>query len=401
MIDSLRGAIRERREEMARFLAELVEVPTENPPGREYRRGLDVVARLLDEHGLGSTIEPAGESPEPECPRYWLRSDWGTGERAVYFHGHIDVVPAQDASQFEPRVTDETIFGRGSTDMKGGLVSMIFAIRALADCGVRPDGRIALRVVPDEETGGALGSETLRRDGRLFAEDACAMLTAEPTGGIVWNASRGALTYRLRVKGRTSHVGLQYRGVNAFENMLVIANELASLKKEVEARSTGFAIEPEAAGRSILMIGGETRGEANFNVVPASFSFTVDRRINPEEDFDEEKSRLLDVFDTARRKGVDFDVETIQEARPAGVASDHPAAGVLADSILEARGESPRFELCPGILETRFYAERGVPAFAYGPGLLSVAHGPNEFVKRRDLEECALAYAIAAVNLLR
>jgi succinyl-diaminopimelate desuccinylase len=401
VVDSLRRSIAERREEMASFVSELVAVPTENPPGRAYGAGLEVVARHLGKLGLDSRVEPVPDgAPDSNHPRFWLSSDWGGGERAVYFHGHIDVVPAQDPSQFEPRVTEDTIFGRGTTDMKGGLVSMIYAIRALEDSGLRPDGRIALRIVPDEETGGASGSEALCERSLLFGEDALAMLTAEPTGGVVWNASRGALTYRVRVRGRTSHVGLSYRGVNAFEKSLGLLWALSTIKEDVESRATGYPLEPEEARRSILMIGGEVSGEQNFNVVPASFSFTVDRRLNPEENFDEEKKRLLEAIDAARSQGVELELECIQEARPAGVASDHPAARAIADSIEEVRGRRPRLELCPGILEIRFYAERGIPAFAYGPGLLSVAHGPNEFVKRRDLEECAVTYALAALRLL-
>jgi acetylornithine deacetylase/succinyl-diaminopimelate desuccinylase-like protein len=126
----------------------------------------------------------------------------------------------------------------------------------------------------------------------------------------------------------------------------------------------------------------------------------MDRRLNPEEDFAEEKRRLLGAVDDARAAGVDLELECIQEARAAGVASDHPAARALAETIEEVKGVRPRLELCPGILEIRFYAEKGIPAFAYGPGLLSVAHGPNEFVKRRDLEECAVVYALAALRLL-
>ncbi len=386
---------------MTSFLSELVAVPTENPPGRNYQAGLTVVAKELERLGRRSRIEivPGGER-DPEHPRSWLSSDWGEGEKALYFHGHVDVVPAQDRSQFEPRITEETIFGRGSTDMKGGLVSMIYAVRALEDAGLRPKGRIALRIVPDEETGGALGSEALCERGLLFGGDACAMLTAEPTGGVIWNASRGALTYRVRVRGRSSHVGLQYRGSNAFEKSLALLRELSTLKEEVEPRITRFPLEPGEARRSILMMGGEVQGGQNFNVVPASFSFTVDRRLNPEEDFDEEKRRLLEVFDRARAQGAEFDLDCIQEARPAGTSLDHFAARALADGIEEVKGARPRLELCPGILEIRFYAEKGIPAFAYGPGLLSVAHGPNEFVKRRDLEECAVVYALAALRLL-
>ncbi|HJS74518.1 MAG TPA: M20/M25/M40 family metallo-hydrolase, partial [Vicinamibacteria bacterium] len=244
------------------------------------------------------------------------------------------------------------------------------------------------------------GSRALCDGGLLYGDDACAMLTAEPTGGILWNASRGALTYRLRVAGRTSHVGLSYRGVNAFEKSFPLLQALAEIKREVETRTTRFPLEPEGARRSILMMGGEVQGERNFNVVPESFSFTVDRRLNPEEDFDEEKRRLLAAVETARAQGVDVELECIQEARPASVDSEHTAARAIAKSVEEVTGTSPRLELCPGILEIRFYAERGVPAFAYGPGLLTVAHGPNEFVKRRDLEDCAAVYALAALRLM-
>jgi acetylornithine deacetylase/succinyl-diaminopimelate desuccinylase family protein len=400
MVEGLGRVIAEKRGEMTAFLSELIAVPTENPPGRSYEAGLQVVARHLQKLGFESRVEPVPGGVRDEHPRFWLSSDWGEGERAVYFHGHIDVVPAQDPSQFEPKVTEDTIFGRGSTDMKGGLVSMIYAVKALADTGLSPKGRIALRVVPDEETGGASGSEALSERRLLFGDDACAMLTAEPTGGIVWNASRGALTYRVRVRGRSSHVGLQYRGSNAFEKSLGLLRALAAIKEDVETRTTRFPLEPEEARRSILMMGGEVQGGQNFNVVPPGFCFTVDRRLNPEEDFDEEKKRLLAAFENARAQGVDFELECIQEARPAGISSDHPAALALADVIEEVEGDRPRLELCPGILEIRFYAERGIPAFAYGPGLLSVAHGPNEFVKRRDLEQCAVVYALAALRLL-
>ena len=59
------------------------------------------------------------------------------------------------------------------------------------------------------------------------------------------------------------------------------------------------------------------------------------------------------------------------------------------------------FEMCPGLLETRFYAGHGIPAFAYGPGLLTVSHGPNEFVPIRNIAQCALLYALAAAEVLR
>ena len=90
----------------------------------------------------------------------------------------------------------------------------------------------------------------------------------------------------------------------------------------------------------------------------------------------------------------------LQAAPSAGVAETEPVAQALARSI-EAVGESrPAFRLCPGLLEIRFYAEQGIPAFAYGPGLLSVSHGPEEYVRVDDIVDCAAVYALTAVELL-
>ena len=393
MIEQLRKAIASRGDEMAELTAALIAIDTENPPGRNYERCLRFLGERLEALGFKADIERIkGGDADREHPRYWLRSVLGDSGPTVYFHGHIDVVPAQSRDQFEPKVTDETIFGRGSTDMKGGLVSMIYALWALRETSVQLGGRIALQVVPDEETGGAFGSCALSEQGLLVDDEAVAMYTAEPTGGIVWHACRGAITCRITVRGRQSHVGLQYRGVNAFENMLPVAHALRELKAEVEQRVTDYAIEPEEARRSILMMGGEVQGGVNFNVVPESFSFTVDRRINPEEDYETEKRRLLEA--------IDADVDVFQETRPVGVSETGAFAVALAEAIAEVRGEPARFELCPGILDIRFYAERGVPAFAYGPGHLSVAHGPKEFLKRNDLEEVSVVYALTAARSL-
>jgi acetylornithine deacetylase/succinyl-diaminopimelate desuccinylase-like protein len=226
------------------------------------------------------------------------------------------------------------------------------------------------------------------------------MLTAEPTSGVVWNANRGAITLRINVKGKHAHVGLSCQGINAFERMLVIARELEKLKCEVAERETAFAIHPQAARRSILMMGGECRGGSNFNVVPESCSFTVDRRFNPEEDMETEKRRILDLLDCLRRDGIDHEVEVFQEGASSGVSEDHPLARTLGQAITSVIGRPPSLEMCPGLLENRFYAQRGIPALAYGPGILAVSHGPNEFVPVKNIRDCAAVYALVAHAML-
>jgi acetylornithine deacetylase/succinyl-diaminopimelate desuccinylase len=126
----------------------------------------------------------------------------------------------------------------------------------------------------------------------------------------------------------------------------------------------------------------------------------VDRRINPEEDLAAEKQRLFQLFDRLRGQGVDLEVEILQEGGSSGTSEEDPVARALAESVAAATGKPAAFEMCAGFLETRFYAQQGIPALAYGPGLLSVSHGPGEFVWLKDVYDCTAVYALSAARLL-
>jgi succinyl-diaminopimelate desuccinylase len=368
----IEAAVRSYEGQIVDLTQRLVALPSENPPGRCYRECAEVLGDALGELGL---------SPRT-TDTYCVQGSTGGSGRCLYLHGHYDVVPAQDPRQFEPRLDGGRLYGRGSADMKGGLAAMLYAVAALRDAGVELDGRVGLNFVPDEETGGATGSRALAEQG-LLAPDAVGMLTTEPTSGVVWNANRGAITLALTVHGREAHVGLAHTGVNAFERMLDVATALRELATEM------------TAGGSILLVGGRCESGSNFNVVPGRATFTVDRRPNPDESLAVEKQRLLDVL-----APFEVDVEVLQEGDPAASSEDEPLARALADSIAEVEGTPPRFEMCPGLLETRWYARDGIPAYAYGPGRLELAHGPDEHVEVEALLRSALVYALTIQRLL-
>src|SRR5262249_50485633 len=146
--------LRQREDEMAELLAELVAIPTENPPGVNYGICADVLEKRLCDFGLEVLRLPPSQRPESseqdscEAAPVLQASDGRVG-RALHFHGHYDVVPAQSAEQFQPSRKEHFLFGRGSCDMKGGIVAMLYAIRALQECRDKPDGRIVLTLVPD------------------------------------------------------------------------------------------------------------------------------------------------------------------------------------------------------------------------------------------------------------
>lgn len=398
-VERLRRWLEQHEDEMAALLADFIAIPTENPPGRHYRQFVELLGKRIGKLGLEfRRLEPPSQPGAADEVPACVSVTYGQGERTLYLHGHYDVVPAQSQEQFQPQRREHFVFGRGACDMKGGIISMLYAILALKECGAEIDGKIELLLVPDEETGGARGSARLAEQG-IPGGNGIGMVLAEPTSGVVWNANRGAISLRVDVFGRSAHVGLQHQGENAFERMHYVVARLQERKREVEQRTTSWNLGAGQAPNSILLLGGQSGGGTNFNVVPEACWFTIDRRINPEEDLAEEKAALIDVLNQCQRQGIPLAWELLQEGNSASCREAESTGQALAQAIHEVTGEPARFELCPGLLETRFYAARGVPAYAYGPGLLSVAHGPREYVDLRRVVACARIYAHTAMHV--
>jgi acetylornithine deacetylase/succinyl-diaminopimelate desuccinylase-like protein len=372
-----------RADEMAALVEELVAIDTENPPGRALGRCGRALRAALERLGLAPELIEVAPLRKLEEPCI-VRCSVGDGPRTVYFHGHFDVVPAQDPEQFRPRRAGGRISGRGTADMKGGLVSMLYGALAARELGLLGGRRIVLHLVCDEETGSVAGSGHLR-DAGLIDPGAVAMLTAEPTGGVIWHACRGAITLRVTIAGREAHVGYAHEGINAFEHMVRIAEPLTALAHELLARD------------SMLVVGGQAGSGAGFNAVPGSAWFSIDRRFNPEEDLAEELARLTGMIDGAAASiGAGVDVEVLQEQPSAATERTHPAARALAECAAAVEGAAPSLELCPGVLDTRWYSQLGIPAFGYGGGRLDVSHGPAEYIDEAAMRRCASVYALFA-----
>lgn len=369
----VRAWIDERADELADLLARLVACETENPPGRGLAECAEVLREAMDRLGLRPEVL------EPPV----VRGTAGDGDGIVYFHGHFDVVPAQSRDQFTARRENGRIVGRGTADMKGGLVSMLYGAAAAQELGLLGGGRVVIHLVGDEETGSTVGSGYLRAND-LIDPSARAMLTAEQSGEVVWHAAKGALSLRVDVHGKPMHVGQAPLGVNSFLHMLRIATPLGEY----------------AEGRTIV-VGGQSGGGSNFNVVPEHTWFTVDGRFEPEEDLDEELARITAIVrEAAERAGADVDLEVTQVAPPAHTSPDHPTAELLAEAIEEVTGSPTVVEQCPGCLDTRWYSQLGIPSFGYGPGTMEASHGPHEYVEEAALHRVAAGYALFASRVL-
>jgi succinyl-diaminopimelate desuccinylase len=399
--------IRRGRATAVQLLEELVEIPTANPPGDHYLECALLLAERLRDLGFEPALVevPSTELRRLGLPPYRPRPSIVAllgPERenlpVLHFHGHYDVVPADTPDHFVPEISGDEARGRGTADMKGGLVSLLLALAALRPLASQLRGRICLSIVPDEETGGAAGTERLLATGAL-PRGGVGMLTPEPTGPVVWNGSRGAISMRLSVEGRMAHVALQHQGLNAFEGMLELGGMLRDLRREVEGRAFGADTLGLEGPPSVLLIGGTCSGGVNFNVVPETTTFTIDRRFHPAEPREAVEREMEKIFRRFRRRGWRLKTELLQR----GDASLTPAGGPFAQALLESvrsvTGREPRVALCPGILETRFFLQHGVPGLAYGPGELEVSHSPNERVSVARVLEVARVYARTAWRL--
>jgi acetylornithine deacetylase/succinyl-diaminopimelate desuccinylase-like protein len=255
-------------------------------------------------------------------------------------------------------------------------------------------------IVPDEETGGRLGAEPLAELGRLDPAAAGAIV-AEPTWGTIWHACRGALTLRVTVRGKAAHVGLHYEGENAFAAAVDVVLSLRGLERALRERQSAltFSSADPRARESIMLVGGLAAGGTNFNIVPDEFSFTVDRRPNADESYDDARRELLAILESARADGVDLSWEVLQDARSAVTPPESDFVQAVAGAAAAVTGPAPSVTCCPGVLETRVYSRLGIPAVAFGPGLIDRMHSPDEDVPVANLFDAARIYTKVAAAL--
>lgn len=394
--DKIQKKIEKYRQQILSTICDLIAIPTANPPSQSYRHCVDYLSRKLTEWEIDHSLIPG---PDGDYTRFSIQGSYGEGEDSLHFHGHYDVVPSCESEQFKPHLQEDCLYGRGSSDMKSGLAAFLFALRIIKEWGPNLKGRITFTIVPDEETGGRLGTKYLIESG-LLPQANFGMLMPEPTSGDIWNANKGALTYRITIKGKPAHVALEGLGVNAFEYMVEIAHSLRKLKKEIMKRRTDLPVSPPEANRSVMLLGGESGSGVNFNVVPEKAFFTIDRRINPEEKLDDARKEIMQVLNEHKKRGIEMEVEVLQEGESSLAGPKTELASALKQSIVDITGKEPAFRLCPGLCEIRFFNNRDIPAYAFGPGLLEVSHGPAEFVKIKDVLNCTEIYVLTALRIL-
>jgi len=386
--------VEDRRNELVQLTTEFVAFPTVNPPGTDLVECQQWICTQLDHFDI--PFEVFDSSTEDGNHRT-IVGTVGTDGPIMYLHGHYDVVPAFSDDQFTVVEADGVLTGRGTCDMRGGLIALLLAAVIHRDIG--GGGQIKLVFVPDEETGGAHGSERLVELGVISPAPSVGAILAEPSFPNIWYAARAALTVEVTVRGRAAHVGLHDEGENALLSGHEVLSDLIVMANDVAKHRTELRIEPEAARHSIMLIGGTSGGGTNFNIVPDVFRFTIDRRPNPDEDYPTVRAELFDRLDQLAQ-GHSLTYEILQDVDPALTPIDASLIATVEDAVTEISGRHAQLAMCPGCLESRVYTRAGIDVVAFGPGPMAVMHAPDEHFPIDNLiEACAVYTTVLARSL--
>lgn len=400
--------IRKHRDDLIDFVMELVATPSPNLPGDERAVAKAITAHLrrLDMDGFEIAAK------EPHRPNVIYRLAGRGDGPTLMLCGHSDTKPVGDGEQWrsdpmKPVIRDGKMYGLGTTDMKGAVAAMIYAVAALKQTDAPLHGDVLLVVNADEERTMTCGSEFLATDYGIKA-DVC--LLGEPSGidgpefEFLHLLSRGLSCFTVRVLGTQMHSSLSDRmpSVNA---SIVMGEVLHRLDRELKLT---FEPHPLCASPT-TNLGVRIEGGVGYGVYPGSAAFQSDIRTLPGMSRDQLERDLRSCLESISRDypkariDLTFEEPPLDWFAPSQVEADHPLVGALLDAAQQVLGRRPELSAFPGGTDAKnFQVEAGIPTIpSFGPGWLPLAHGPNECVGVEAIVQAAQMYAIAAMSYLR
>ncbi len=410
-------------EETARFAAELIRIPTVNPPGDAYRECAELLGVRLEADGF-ETEYLQGPGDDPQRPKInVLGRRRGRMERpALHLNGHIDVVPPGDGWTVDPfggESRDGYLYGRGAADMKAGLAAAVFAVEAVRRAGIALRGTVEISGTVDEESGGLAGAAHLAATGRVTSRTTDYVIIPEPFGPTrICIGHRGVLWFRITARGRIAHGSMPFLGASAIdaaaEAALALREAVGDLTTELpvvpdEARRPTINVNSIAGGQVIEGLDSSAALDGHGQGLPSPCvadrcELVVDRRYLLEEGADSVRAEVRTVLDgvEARRPGVQFEVEELLSVLPVSTPSDCALTASLSRAIETATGTAADLVASPGTYDHKHFQRIGGigQCVAYGPGELEQAHQPDERCRLSDITRSIQVMALTIVDLL-
>lgn len=411
-----------RRAALVGLAQDLVRIPTLNPPGINYREICDyLAARLMGQGWAVQMVRAVGAPGDSDrFPRWNMmaRLESGRAGDCVHFNSHHDVVEVGHGWTRDPFagvVEGDRLYGRGACDMKGGLAASVISAEAfVAAC---PDwrGAIEISATADEESGGYGGVAYLAERGFFAPERVQHVIIPEPLHkDRICLGHRGVWWAEVETHGRIAHGSMPFLGDSAIRHMGAVLEEIEHrLYPLLATRTTAMPVVPPQARQSTLNInsihGGEPEPPEGYTGLPAPCvadrcRIVLDRRFLIEEAVEEVKAELRAVLERvqARRPGFSYTIRDLFEVQPVMADRDAPVVRSTAAAIERVLGQVADYVVSPGTYDQKHIDRIGrlKNCIAYGPGLLHLAHQPDEWVGVQDMADSAKVMALVLHDLL-
>ena len=380
-----------KEEEITNLAQELIKIPSDETAGEKE------VCEYLESYLKSLGMKVLLQKVLPNRPNIIAEVIGDEVGKSIMFNGHVDTVPVGDIKKwsmdpYSAIIKDNKLFGRGSTDMKGAIASMIIAMKFIMNNVEKFNGKIIFTGVMAEETTG-LGTQKIVEE-NIKADMA---VVGEPSDEKIYRAHKGTMWFNLSTYGKLEHSSeSNSESNNAIINMMKLIMEINEISKELETIENNLVGHPSI---NIGLIDGGTKQ----NMIADSCRISIDRRTLPEEKTDEILDKLRIRLDGLRslddRLTFDLEIDTIREA--VEVAESEQIVQEVKNALNKVINKNPTISGMKATTDMSILVNQGnIPSVIYGPGFIKQAHTVDEFIEVKRLVESSQVYAEILLNTL-
>lgn len=411
---NLKTVLEENKDKYIEQLKNLVAIDTHDLghgiAGGLEKEGQDYMIRLFEEMGAEVKKDPMKERDIEACYHKYNEGNLGhnqtdrynvyarfpgkAGGRSLMFNGHIDVMPADETDEwtnppFEPTIRDGKMYGRGTADMKGGLMASVMAVQLLKDAGAELPGDVLITSVCDEEGGGNGSMQAI-----MSGERADGVVVGEPTSDEMILAHMGFIFFRVEFEGKSCHSGGKRNGVSAIDKAVKVMNALNEKEHEwlltykhplLPAPNLNVGV--IRGGNAGSTVAGDCMFETCVHYLPRLMShdqvvcefMDVIHRVTKSDPWLEEHPPKVTIY----QAGGGFEMEEAD-----------PFVESFKRAYKAARGKDVKVVGSPAGCDSRLWKNiAGCPTIQFGPGNLSECHGIDEWISIESYLQSILIYA--------
>ena len=419
---NLKTLIQGKKDDLISLTQDLVRIPTLNPPGENYLEICEYLEKRLKRSHFSTKLIRAKGTPgdSDRYPRWNIvaRREGSKKGDCVHFNSHTDVVEVGSGWSFDPfggEVNDGKIYGRGTCDMKGGLASSIIACEAFLELFPDFNGALEISGTADEETGGYGGVAYLAEKGFFSAQKVQHVIIPEPLNkDRICLGHRGGWWAEIETLGKIAHGCMPFLGDCAVRHMGAVLEEFEStLYPKLQNRKTEMPVVPEGARHSTMNInsihGGQVEPDPQTNALPShcvpdSCRIIIDRRYIIEETAEGVKKEIESLLNKVKeeRETFQYNIKELNRVIPSMTKKDAPIVKSVSKSIKAVLDKDPDYVASPGSYDQKHIDRIGTlkNCIAYGPGILELAHQPDEYIEIEDMIDSTNIMGNTLIDLL-